>query len=352
MNKVDERIDKANEFRQKGEFEKAVKEIQSAVETSPNDDELRVILGSYYFDMEEFEKAAFEFEKATKLNPQNAEGYNSLGDCWEQLGNKLKNLEYKQEAVRAAPTDLLYRVNLGLACDSINDSKSAKENVLKALEISPNYAYALYQMGDFELSDKNTTKAIEYFEKASKAKPIEDNDAYFIEQAKEKLADLKSKNPIWMKIHLRIIACLQLLLGGFMFVSLILGHYIFFTSGMFKFESSVLDTSLSFLDRLSDNFQQYLQFLAFNDMDGTDILENLVWVILLFTFGIGLLKLKDWARKLGFILIALNIITFGSAVYYGYLSLPYVIEIIFTFYMAVVLSSEKTKNLFVKSLNH
>jgi Tfp pilus assembly protein PilF len=193
MNIVEDKIKKANEYRLKGELEKAVKEIQEAVEISPNDSELRIILGSYYISHSGCKKAIIEFEKAILLNPENAEAFDALGGCWEQLGDTKKNLEYVKEAVRFAPDKLRFRVNLGLAYDSLNDKKQARENVLKALEISPNYAYALYQMGDFELSDKNITKAMEYFEKASKAKPIEDNDEYFIERAKERLAELRVK---------------------------------------------------------------------------------------------------------------------------------------------------------------
>jgi hypothetical protein len=155
-----------------------------------------------------------------------------------------------------------------------------------------------------------------------------------------------------MKIHLKIIAYLYLLLGGFMLVSQISGFYIFFTSSLFRFDSSVLDTSISFFDRLSDNYHRYLEFLAMHDMTGTDALASIIWVVLLLFFGVGLLKLKDWARKLGFVIIALNIFAFCLAIYSNYLSFPYAIGILFTFYMAVVLSSEKTKNLFVKSLNH
>jgi Tfp pilus assembly protein PilF len=193
MNIVEDKIKKANEYRLKGELEKAVKKVQEAVELSPNDSELRVILGSYYIDLYGCEKALPEFEKAIALNPNNAEAYNPLGGCWEKLGDTKKNLEYTKEAVRLSPNTPFYLVNLGLAYHSLNDMKMARENVLKALELSPNYAYALYQMADFELSDKNITKAMEYFEKASKAKPIEDNDEYFIERAKERLAELRVK---------------------------------------------------------------------------------------------------------------------------------------------------------------
>ena len=149
-----------------------------------------------------------------------------------------------------------------------------------------------------------------------------------------------------MKIHLKIIAYLYLLLGGFMLVSQISGFYIFFTSSLFRFDSSVLDTSISFFDRLSDNYHRYLEFLAMHDMTGTDALASMIWVVLLFLFGIGLLKMKDWVRKLGYVIIALNIYSFCMAIYYDYLSFAYVIGILFTFYMAVVLSSEKTKHLF------
>jgi tetratricopeptide (TPR) repeat protein len=195
MDTADEKIKKANDFRLKGEVEKAVKEIQEAVEISPNDSELRVILGSYYINIYGCEKAITEFEKAITLNPKNAQGYIALGGCWEQLGNKTKNLQYVKEAVRISPDNLRYQVNLGLAYDSLNDMKQARETILKVLEISPNYAYALYQMGDFELSDKNITKAMEYFEKASKAKPIEDNDEYFIKDAEQRLIELRNKKP-------------------------------------------------------------------------------------------------------------------------------------------------------------
>ncbi len=155
-----------------------------------------------------------------------------------------------------------------------------------------------------------------------------------------------------MKIHLKIIAVLHLLFAVFLLVSQIVGFYIFFTSSLFRFDSSVLDTSSSFFDRISDNYDRYIEFLAMHDITGTDVLTSIIWILLLLSFGLGLLKLNEWARKLGFLMIALNVYSFCTAIYYDYLSLSYVIGIIFTFYMAVVLSSEKAKKLFVKPLNH
>lgn len=63
-----------------------------------------------------------------------------------------------------------------------------------------------------------------------------------------------------MKIHLKIIAIISLLFGGFLLLSFILGHYAFFTSEFFSFDSSVLDDSFS--GRAENIFKKYREFFG------------------------------------------------------------------------------------------
>ncbi len=192
MDRIQEYTEKAKKLRMKGDSQSALKEQLKAVEIDPSFDETWILLASIYSDLEDWKNAETSILRALELDKNDADAHHFYGFILEKLGKNNEALIERKEAVRLSPNNLMFRVNLGMNYDLLNDSKSARENVLKALEISPNYAYALYQMADFELSDKNITKAMEYFEKASKAKPIEDNDEYFIERAKERLAELRS----------------------------------------------------------------------------------------------------------------------------------------------------------------
>jgi Tfp pilus assembly protein PilF len=193
IEKIQEYTEKAKQLRMKGDSKSALKEQLKAIEIDPNFDETWILLASIYSDLEDWKNAETSILRALGLDKNDADAHHFYGFILEKLGKNNEALVERKESVRLSPDNLMFRVNLGMNYDLLNDSKLARENVLKALEISPNYAYALYQMGDFELSDKNITKAMEYFEKASKAKPIEDNDEYFIERAKERLAELKLK---------------------------------------------------------------------------------------------------------------------------------------------------------------
>jgi Tfp pilus assembly protein PilF len=193
MDRIQEYTEKAKQLRMKGDSKSALKEQLKAIEIDPNFDETWILLASIYSDLEDWKNAETSILRALELDKNDADAHHFYGFILEKLSKNNEALIERKEAVRLSPSNLMFRVNLGMNYDLLNDSKSARENVLKALELSPNYAYALYQMADFELSDKNITKAMEYFEKASKAKPIEDNDEYFIERAKERLAELKVK---------------------------------------------------------------------------------------------------------------------------------------------------------------
>lgn len=145
-----------------------------------------------------------------------------------------------------------------------------------------------------------------------------------------------------MRIHLKIIAFISLFFGAFLLLGFILGHYAFFTSEFFSWDSSVLDGSFSFFDRIGNVFKKYREFFG---LYGINPLLSLLWIIFLLALGIGLLKNKEWARKLGFIFIALNIAAFGLAIYDGNLYFGHILQMLFTFYLTFVFTSPKIKEI-------
>lgn len=197
MKEIEAQIEKARNLRFKGDNEGALREQLKAVELDPNYGELWMILASIYADLEHWDKAIETAQKAISIDSNDARSYTILSYSHERLGDDKKALEYQKEALRLEPNNVKLLVNLGLKYNLLDDKKSAREYISKAIQINPDYAYAWYQMADFEVEDGNLEKAIELFQKTSKLKPTRDdevsNDEYFIDKAKKRVTELQKK---------------------------------------------------------------------------------------------------------------------------------------------------------------
>ena len=148
-----------------------------------------------------------------------------------------------------------------------------------------------------------------------------------------------------MKIQLKIIAVLFVFLGVFSLFGFLAGLYSFSNSELFVWQSSVLDSSGSFFGRIGNLWSKYFEFLKYYGMNGYDLLFSFAWIILSFTFAIGLLKNKKWAINVGFVIVGLNVLGFLLAIYDQNISAAYFIQLVFAAYLFFVLTSARTKEL-------
>ncbi|HYP49877.1 MAG TPA: tetratricopeptide repeat protein, partial [Pyrinomonadaceae bacterium] len=120
-----------------GEYEKAAKSFQKAVNLQPDVSELRVRLGESFFLAGRYRMAIIAFNDALKINPFNSSAYHLLGTCYNKL-------------LRRA--------------DAIKAFKNA-------VEVNADAAFSLYELGKTLREDKKPNEAIDYLNAALKKQP-------------------------------------------------------------------------------------------------------------------------------------------------------------------------------------
>lgn len=147
-----------------------------------------------------------------------------------------------------------------------------------------------------------------------------------------------------MRKHVIIIALIWLVIGITGGLSFIIGHIYFLSISSTLFvEPSVLDTNLSFLQKWGENFNVYMDFFAEYDINP---LISLMTIIRSIIFGYGLLKSKEWARKLGFLMIAIDFLASIHGMVQVRTSILFILQIVLCGYMWWILTSPETIQLF------
>jgi len=140
----DSRIDKAEAYRQQGEFKKALKEYNKAVKDNPKNAAAYTGMGEVYIMMREPEDAINAFKKAIEADSQYADAYIHLGDLYRRMDKEEKN---------------------------------AVEAYKKAQEIDPENSDAYLKLGDLYVALGQVQEAITEYKFAIMKDP-ESTDAY------------------------------------------------------------------------------------------------------------------------------------------------------------------------------
>ena len=85
---------KAKEYLDKGDYDEAIKRLESSVDLDGTVFEARYNLAVAYTHKEEFQKAVDQLNEAVRLNPKNPDAYYTLGVAFEGLAyKKLENIK-------------------------------------------------------------------------------------------------------------------------------------------------------------------------------------------------------------------------------------------------------------------
>lgn len=150
-----------------------------------------------------------------------------------------------------------------------------------------------------------------------------------------------------MRKHIIALASIFIFLGaglGFLFIQI---HLEFFSlSSNLLPERSVLDDNLFVFRQFSSFLNIYFEFFG---QFGINPLNSLFVIATSLLFGFGLLKSKDWARKLGFLIMLLNAYSSLYAIFVGDVSFAVVLQFGLCAYMWWVLTSDEAKSLLLKN---
>ncbi len=145
----------------KKDYNNAMTVLQAALQKKPNFADAARFLGQVHYQMAqdrmnakdeagaqaEFQKAVGPFEQAFKAEPDSVVNITNLIDVYERTKNSEKAMTLTHDAVAKDPNNKLFRYAYGVFLLKQDKYPEAIEQFQKAVQIDPNYADAIYNLG-------------------------------------------------------------------------------------------------------------------------------------------------------------------------------------------------------------
>ncbi len=187
-----------------GKIDPALRDLQAALELTPNDPSLFLILADIYFVLGQTDNSIASLKKSIRLNPDSEIPYIKLSETYLLLNKPSIAIQYADEAININrqnaesyyikamallenrdTANAILNLNMSANRDTSNymtfmqlgviytvqgDSLS-EANFKQALSINPNDERALYYLGMYYQEDGKFTKAIDIFNKIAELYP-------------------------------------------------------------------------------------------------------------------------------------------------------------------------------------
>ncbi|MCB2227465.1 MAG: tetratricopeptide repeat protein [Desulfarculaceae bacterium] len=125
------------------------------------------VSGDTLYNAGRLSEAVAEYEKALLLQADEPNVINSLGVCHGRLGNMERAAEYFGRAVEVSAQDFMAHYNLGLALLNLERVEEAGPCLARSLELEPQHADTLFQLGALAQKQGHTNEALDYFRRAA-----------------------------------------------------------------------------------------------------------------------------------------------------------------------------------------
>ncbi len=128
-------------YSRKGQFDKAVSELEIARNLFPNNAEINAGLGMVLNAADRPQEALHVLKKAIRLNPIPPGWYvDSLGDAYRLTGAYEKAIHEYKKAIRLQPDNMLSHLYLAVCYVELGRAKEAKDEASKVLEVNPKFS--------------------------------------------------------------------------------------------------------------------------------------------------------------------------------------------------------------------
>lgn len=142
---VEALLQRAELFRYQGIDDKAIEDLNSAVELAPSDARLYLARANVQADLTLSLK---DFEKSIQLTPNNATAWIDRGLTWAGEGNMEETRKNLDEAIRLSPLNTKALRNRAFANRALGDHTRAKVDLGEAVRIDPTYVNALNELAE------------------------------------------------------------------------------------------------------------------------------------------------------------------------------------------------------------
>lgn len=164
-------VNRAAEYAQKGEYEKAEADLTTALSQPLNTyskQNVLTMLGNVYNEMELYDSAIIFHKQAIALDSSYAEALVNLGVVYRLVGEYDSAEIFYRKAAAVDPENPELHASLGALYIHKGDTTLALKHIKRSIAIEPklavghaNHAYVLAMIGDFENSEAELNTAIE-----------------------------------------------------------------------------------------------------------------------------------------------------------------------------------------------
>jgi tetratricopeptide (TPR) repeat protein len=188
---IDAIVQSGRAYLESGEYDKAISELEGAIEQAGGDIDAHFLLGQLYSQDGQLEKAADEFRKVLELNPEHAAAHHNLGVTYYQLQDLQSAIYELETALEIEPDDPDTHYQLGATYLTLAVSGStsapavdpeflsqATEAFNAALELREGMPEALIGLGNVSIQQGDFESAIETLQQAIESLP-DSREAYY-----------------------------------------------------------------------------------------------------------------------------------------------------------------------------
>ena len=171
--------DRAELYLQKGNIDHALRDLQAALELTPDNPDLFILLSDIYFVLGQTDNSIASLKKSIRLEPRNTIPYLKLSEIYLKLDDARTAIQYADEAInlnRQNP-EPYYIKAIGLI--EKKDTSAAIINLKISANLDSNNYMANMQLGVIYTKANDTISKI-YFNNALRARPDDERALYYL----------------------------------------------------------------------------------------------------------------------------------------------------------------------------
>lgn len=185
-----ERLVLALDYEQKGEPEKAVRQLKALLEDDPKNSRAHKMLGNVYFHMGLMDWAIQAYQSSLSQDGGYTDAYYDLGVALYHRARVTEAIGSFEKVLELDPDYHAAHYRLGVCYHHSGELGQAIEHFTRALTLTPEYVMAHYHLGVMHLKKGgNLEKAAEEFKQVLEESPSDAASAAYLADIYEQLGD-------------------------------------------------------------------------------------------------------------------------------------------------------------------
>jgi len=155
----------ALDFFEQGQYDKAIQQIEKAIQKSPGNPDLYSTKGVFLHRMNDVTQAVEAYKKALKVAPDHTFSHYNLGLIYMKQNRVLQAIQEWEAVIKAKPDDVDAIFNIAVALSHMGKSHQAIPFYCKVVQIAPEHVQAHQNLGVIYRDEGDFSKAKHHLRK-------------------------------------------------------------------------------------------------------------------------------------------------------------------------------------------